>query len=242
LKEKLFKLKVRLSHYASQETPRQASDWAVFHAALAHVEAFPIDFEFLKESKIGKIVKKIAGLELEGDPHDLKNRAQALMEKWKAQFLSGPPVMNGEEPSSSSTTLEPAAPVTKVETPKSPPKPPMSPAKPPMSPSKVSPQSPAKSPASPVKPLQSPPKPATVSPAQKPAPIPPKSPLHQQEPIPMDLDSSKDEEDELTKFISDTIDSSVSDLRDGFIGQEEGSSAVSLVTQENVEESGDSLS
>ena len=197
----------------------------MFHAALAHVEAFPIDFEFLKDSKIGKVVKKIAGAELEGDPYDLKNRAQVLMDKWKAQFLMGPPsassLNGGEDPSSSSSTLDtPTLPPVKVEQDQPSGNPPVSPS--------------IKSPS---------PKPVSASPTHKPASLvpPPQSPKIESKDHhdPMEMDPVKEEEDELTQFITDTIDSSISDLRDGLAGQDEGASAVSsFVTQESVDESG----
>ncbi|KAF9919294.1 hypothetical protein BX616_009326 [Lobosporangium transversale] len=54
------------------------------HPILAEVEAFKIDLQMLKDTKIGRLMKKISALQFSQDPHQIVERSLNLIKQYKS--------------------------------------------------------------------------------------------------------------------------------------------------------------
>ncbi|CAG8832606.1 13203_t:CDS:2 [Racocetra persica] len=70
-------------------------DMGKIDEVFTEVENFPITIPLLKESKIGKLMRKIADLKIEPDPYNIKDRSDELIKKWK--FLLEAPTQEGTD-------------------------------------------------------------------------------------------------------------------------------------------------
>ncbi|KAG0276716.1 hypothetical protein BGZ96_003171, partial [Linnemannia gamsii] len=81
---------------------------------LAEVEAFEIDLHMLKETKIGRLMKKISALQFSRDPHQIVDRSVKLIKQYKSMMEKAQE--NGEAASPAEKTVEtPVATVTPVD-------------------------------------------------------------------------------------------------------------------------------
>ncbi|KAF9429381.1 hypothetical protein BGZ76_001377 [Entomortierella beljakovae] len=76
---------------------------------LSEVEAFEIDLQLLKDTKIGRLMKKISVLQFSKDPHRIVERSIKLIKEYKAMMEKAQE--NGEAVSPSEKTTETATPV-----------------------------------------------------------------------------------------------------------------------------------
>lgn len=65
-------------------TFEQDQDFEKASQFLDDVEVFEVNYHLLKETKIGKVVRKIASLEFEKDEHNIIERCKDVLTKWKA--------------------------------------------------------------------------------------------------------------------------------------------------------------
>ncbi|KAF9906088.1 hypothetical protein EC991_000955 [Linnemannia zychae] len=81
---------------------------------LAEVEAFEIDLHMLKETKIGRLMKKISALQFSRDPHQIVDRSVKLIKQYKSMMEKAQE--NGEAASPAEKAVEtPVATVTAVD-------------------------------------------------------------------------------------------------------------------------------
>ncbi|KAG0378741.1 MAG: hypothetical protein J3R72DRAFT_451184 [Linnemannia gamsii] len=81
---------------------------------LAEVEAFEIDLHMLKETKIGRLMKKISALQFSRDPHQIVDRSVKLIKQYKSMMEKA--MENGEAASPAEKAVEtPVATVTPVD-------------------------------------------------------------------------------------------------------------------------------
>ncbi|KAK3840324.1 MAG: hypothetical protein JOS17DRAFT_726740 [Linnemannia elongata] len=81
---------------------------------LAEVEAFEIDLHMLKETKIGRLMKKISALQFSRDPHQIVDRSVKLIKQYKSMMEKAQE--NGEAASPAEKTVgTPVATVTPVD-------------------------------------------------------------------------------------------------------------------------------
>ncbi|KAF9194691.1 hypothetical protein BGZ49_003132 [Haplosporangium sp. Z 27] len=76
---------------------------------LAEVEAFEIDLQLLKDTKIGRLMKKISALQFSQDPRRIVERSVALIKQYKTMMEKAQE--NGEAVSPSERAIEVATPV-----------------------------------------------------------------------------------------------------------------------------------
>lgn len=79
-----------LQKFLQKEGSRTPEDHLKAHERLTETESFPVNYEMFKKTKIGKVVKLISKMTgLESDPHEIIQRAQALMGKWRSILEGG---------------------------------------------------------------------------------------------------------------------------------------------------------
>ncbi|CAG8509244.1 3512_t:CDS:2 [Paraglomus occultum] len=78
--EKLVHLRHKLQKLTLKDP---VMDQVKVHQLFGEVESFSITIPLLKESKMGKLMKKIAALNIDPDPYKIKDRCTDLMKKWK---------------------------------------------------------------------------------------------------------------------------------------------------------------
>ncbi|CAG8465332.1 3134_t:CDS:2 [Ambispora leptoticha] len=100
---KLLHLRHKLQKLTLKE---HIEDMGKIDALFTEVEKFDINIELLKESKIGKLMKKIHSLHLEDDRHNIKYRSGELIKKWKILLTSLPPATTASANSVSNVTVE----------------------------------------------------------------------------------------------------------------------------------------
>ncbi|CAG8559440.1 10982_t:CDS:10 [Diversispora eburnea] len=76
----------------------EESDKTKVDEVLTEIENFPITIPLLKETKIGKVMRKIAELKIEPDPCDITQRSDELIKKWKG-LLENNPIQDEDETS-----------------------------------------------------------------------------------------------------------------------------------------------
>ncbi|CAG8478149.1 640_t:CDS:2 [Ambispora gerdemannii] len=100
---KLLHLRHKLQKLTLKE---HIEDMGKIDALFTEVEKFDINIELLKESKIGKLMKKIHSLHLEDDRHNIKYRSGELIKKWKILLTSLPPATTASANSVSNAAVE----------------------------------------------------------------------------------------------------------------------------------------
>ncbi|CAG8706854.1 14609_t:CDS:2 [Gigaspora margarita] len=93
--EKLLHFRHKLQRMTIKSTKIELDDMGKIDEVFTDVENFPITIPLLKESKIGKLMRKIADLKIEPDPYNIKDRSDELIKKWK--FLLEAPTQEGTD-------------------------------------------------------------------------------------------------------------------------------------------------
>ncbi|KAI3636593.1 hypothetical protein MIR68_005282 [Amoeboaphelidium protococcarum] len=89
--ERLLALRHRLQKiFLSPEGPL-VNEFHRVDSLLTELESFDLTFDMLKESKIGKVLKRISTLQFTSqseEPHNVLARSNALMDKWKSMLMA----------------------------------------------------------------------------------------------------------------------------------------------------------
>lgn len=86
--EILLGLRYRLQKiFLTQEGPRKEDFYRVDNL-MKNLENFNVTFDLLKQTKVGKVIKKIAQLKLEEEPAKVVDRSSALLDKWRKMVAS----------------------------------------------------------------------------------------------------------------------------------------------------------
>lgn len=81
--ERLLNLRHRLQRIFLTEAGPRTEDFPRVDALLRQVEEFPVTFDLLKDTKIGKVIKRIANLQIENEPATICSRCDQLLVKWR---------------------------------------------------------------------------------------------------------------------------------------------------------------
>ena len=82
--EHLLSLRHKLQRiFLSKPEPR-AQDFPRVDGIMSEVEQFPLTVDLLRNTKIGKVMKRLAVLKLENEPANVCTRSAQLIAKWKA--------------------------------------------------------------------------------------------------------------------------------------------------------------
>ena len=90
-----MKFRGKLQRFLQQETERTQTDFIKTEACLSLVEEFIVTVDLLKETKIGKVVRKLGGIELNAEfnqIYHITERCKALLVKWKALLPTEEPI------------------------------------------------------------------------------------------------------------------------------------------------------
>ncbi|ORX88046.1 hypothetical protein K493DRAFT_411114 [Basidiobolus meristosporus CBS 931.73] len=82
--QKLMHLRHKLQKLTMKDV---IGDMSVIDSLLKEVESFDMNLSLLRETKIGKLMKRVSQLELDEDPFDVKDRAYMLTKKWRSLLI-----------------------------------------------------------------------------------------------------------------------------------------------------------
>ncbi|KAL1916223.1 uncharacterized protein VTP21DRAFT_5840 [Calcarisporiella thermophila] len=123
-KERLLRLRHRLQKFVFKDSDkREPDDFVAMDNALKKVEKFEIDLDMLRETKIGKVVKRMCSLDFgPDDKFNLNARSKVLLASWKEMLgraeAEKKPESNLEEKTREGSTENGNGPIAKEEVPK----------------------------------------------------------------------------------------------------------------------------